>query len=110
LVAQPRKRGYPLGSKNKRKANAYIIKKEEADLKLAIKLRNNRVIITLGAPFESSNNQEISNLIGRRVFKFKLYDKKVHRRTRIFKLRLVREVKGKITKPYKKSRLVIQGY
>jgi hypothetical protein len=49
----------------------YIIKKEEANYKLAIKLRNNRVITTLGTPFKASNNQEISNLIGCRVFKFK---------------------------------------
>jgi hypothetical protein len=44
------------------------------------------------------------------VFKFELYDERVHGRTRIFKSRLVREVKGKTTKPYEKSRLVIQGY
>jgi hypothetical protein len=58
LAAQPRKRGRPPGSKNKRKrkANAYMTKKEEADLKLAIKLHNNRVIITLGAPFKASDN------------------------------------------------------
>jgi hypothetical protein len=58
LAVQPRKRGRPPGSKNKRKrkANAYMIKKEEADLKLAIKLRNNRVIITSGALFKASNN------------------------------------------------------
>ena len=56
LAAQPRKRGRPLGSKNKRKARAYITRKEEDDLKLAIKLRNDGVITTLGAPFEASNN------------------------------------------------------
>jgi hypothetical protein len=109
-AAQPRKRGRPPGSRNKRKANAYITKKEEANLKLAIRLRNNRVITASGALFEASNNQEINNLVGRRVFKFELYNKKVHRGTRIFKSRLVREIKGKTTKPYKKSRLVIQGY
>ncbi|KAF1937549.1 hypothetical protein EJ02DRAFT_458633, partial [Clathrospora elynae] len=31
-AAQPRKRGRPLGSKNKRKANAYMTRKEENDL------------------------------------------------------------------------------
>ncbi|KAF1968874.1 hypothetical protein BU23DRAFT_582982 [Bimuria novae-zelandiae CBS 107.79] len=62
LVKQPRKRGYLPGLRNKRKANVYIIKKEEANLKLAIKLRNNR----------------ISNL-------------EVHSRIYIFKSRLVRE-------------------
>jgi hypothetical protein len=112
LAAQPRKRGRPPGSKNKRKrkAYAYMTKKEEADLELAIKLRNDGVIITSGAPFEASDDQEISDLVGRGVFKFELYDEKVHRGTRIFKSRLVREVKGKTTKPYEKSRLVIQGY
>ncbi|KAF1978300.1 hypothetical protein BU23DRAFT_577669 [Bimuria novae-zelandiae CBS 107.79] len=69
-------RGRLPGLRNKRKANVYITKKKEANLKLAIKLRNNR----------------ISNL-------------KVHGRIYIFKSRLVREVKGKTTKPYKKSRL-----
>jgi len=56
IAAQPRRRGRPLGSKNKRKARAYITKKEEDDLKLAIKLRNNRVVTTLGAPFKVSKN------------------------------------------------------
>ncbi|KAF1934823.1 hypothetical protein EJ02DRAFT_460893, partial [Clathrospora elynae] len=71
-AAQPRKRGRPLGSKNKRKANA--------------------------------------DLVGRGVFKFELYNEEAHGSIRIFKSRLVREVKGKTTKPYEKSRLVIQGY
>lgn len=56
LAAQLRKRGRPLGSKNKRKAHAYITKKEENDLELAIKLRHDGVITTLGAPFEASND------------------------------------------------------
>jgi hypothetical protein len=109
-AAQPRKRGRPPGSKNKRKANVYMTKKEEADYKLAIKLRNDGVITTLGAPFEASDEQEISDLVGRGVFEFELYNKELHGRIRIFKSRLVREVKGKTTKPYEKSRLVIQGY
>ncbi|KAF1972996.1 hypothetical protein BU23DRAFT_580524 [Bimuria novae-zelandiae CBS 107.79] len=53
IAAQPRKRGRPPGLKNKRKANVYITEKEEADYKVVIKLRNNRVIITLGAPFKA---------------------------------------------------------
>jgi len=106
-AAQPRRRGRPPGSKNKRKAHAYITKKEEDNLKLAIKLRNDRVITTAGEPFEASNNQEISDLVGQGVFKFKQYDEKLHSGIRIFKLRLVREIKGKTTKPYEKSPLVI---
>ena len=50
------KRGHPLGLKNKAKADVYITKKEEANLKLAIKLRNDRVIITLDVSFKTSNN------------------------------------------------------
>jgi hypothetical protein len=75
LAAQPRRRGRPRGLKNRDKSDVYITKKEEANYKLAIKLRNNRVITTLGAPFKASNDQEISNLVGRRVFKFKQYNK-----------------------------------
>ncbi|CAE7221385.1 hypothetical protein PTTW11_11413 [Pyrenophora teres f. teres] len=95
---------------NKDKPEVYITKKEEADHKLAIKLRNDRVITTLGTPFEASDDQEISDLVGRGVFEFEQYDKERHGGIRIFKSRLVREVKGKTTKPYEKSRLVIQGY
>ncbi|KAF7567022.1 DUF1421 multi-domain protein [Pyrenophora tritici-repentis] len=109
-AAQPRRRGRPPGSKNKRKAHAYITKKEQDDLELAIKLRNDGVITTSGAPFEASDDQEISDLVGRGVFKFEQYDERLHSKIRIFKSRLVREVKGKTTKPYEKSRLVIQGY
>ncbi|KAF1939129.1 hypothetical protein EJ02DRAFT_457279, partial [Clathrospora elynae] len=107
-AAQPRKRGRPPGSKNM--ANTYMTRKEENNLELAIKLRNDQVITTPGAPFEASDDQEISDLVGRGVFKFELYDEEAHSGIRIFKSRLVREVKGKTTKPYEKSRLVIQGY
>jgi hypothetical protein len=110
IAGQPRKRGRPPGSKNKRKANVYMTKKEEADHELALKLRNDGVITTPGAPFEASDEQEISDLVGRGVFEFEQYDKERHGGIRIFKSRLVREVKGKTTKPYEKSRLVIQGY
>jgi hypothetical protein len=95
MAAQPRKRGRPLGLKNKlRKAHAYVTKKEEDNLELAIKLRNDGVITTLGAPFEASDDQEISDLIGCRVFKFEQYNDKLHSRIWIFKSRLGREVKG----------------
>jgi hypothetical protein len=109
-AAQPRKRGRPPGSKNKRKGHAYITKKEEDDLKLAIKLRNDGVITTSGAPFEASDDREINDLVGQGVFKFERYNSRLHGGIRIFKSRLVREIKGKTSKPYEKSRLVIQGY
>ncbi|KAF1936271.1 hypothetical protein EJ02DRAFT_459660, partial [Clathrospora elynae] len=102
LAAQPHRRGRPPGSKNKRKANAYMTRKEENNLELAI-LRNDRVITTPGAPFEASDDQEISDLVGRGVFKFELYNEEAYGGIRIFKSRLVREVKGKTTKPYEKS-------
>jgi hypothetical protein len=107
LAAQLRRRGRPRGSKNKDKSDVYITKKEEADHELAIKLRNDRVITTLGALFKASDDQEISDLVGRRVFEFEQYNKERHGGIQIFKSRLVREVKGKTTKLYEKSRLVI---
>jgi hypothetical protein len=72
--------------------------KKEDNLKLAIKLRNDRFMTILGAPFKASNNEEISDLIGCRVFKFKQYNSMLHSTICIFKLRLVREVKGRTTK------------
>ncbi|KAF1972351.1 hypothetical protein BU23DRAFT_580957 [Bimuria novae-zelandiae CBS 107.79] len=48
LAKQPRKRGRPLGLRNKRKANVYITKKKKANLKLAIKLYNNRISNLVG--------------------------------------------------------------
>ncbi|EDU49147.1 hypothetical protein PtrM4_046830 [Pyrenophora tritici-repentis] len=61
-----------------RSGSARYTKKEQDDLKLAIKLRNDRVITTLGAPFKASNDQEISDLVGRGVFKFEQYDERLH--------------------------------
>ncbi|XP_044724430.1 transposable element tc1 transposase [Hirsutella rhossiliensis] len=89
---------------------AQTAKREMDDIALAIKLRDDGVITTPGAPFEQSDQKEINDLIGRGVFTFELFDPTKHRGTRIFKSRLVREVKGKYIKPYEKSRLVVQGY
>ena len=108
-AAQPRKRGRPPGSKNKPKV-LYLSKKEEDDYALAVKLRNDGVINTPGAPFEVSDQKEIDDLVGRGVFNFELFDPTVHGGYRIFKSRMVREVKGKTLVPYEKSRLVVQGY
>jgi hypothetical protein len=50
-------------------------------------------------------------LIAQGVFRFEQYDADKHSSVRIFKSRIVNEVKGKTTDhPYEKSRLVIQGY
>jgi len=53
---------------------------------------------------------KINTLIISRVFEFVKYRLQLYRNTRIFSLRLVNKIKGKNTKPYKKSRLVIQGF
>jgi hypothetical protein len=53
---------------------------------------------------------EINDLIAREVFHFIKFNPKVQGSQRIFKTRLVREVKGKNIKPYEKSRLAVQGY
>ncbi|KAF1974414.1 hypothetical protein BU23DRAFT_579837 [Bimuria novae-zelandiae CBS 107.79] len=50
----PRKRGCPPGFKNKRIVQ-YLTRKEEDNYALAVKLRNNGVINTPGAPFKVSN-------------------------------------------------------
>ena len=77
---------------------------------MAVKLRNDGIITALGTPFEESDAKEITDLIGRGVFSFELFDEVQHGQYRLFKSRMVREIKGKTDKPYEKSRLVIQGY
>ena len=89
----------------------FMSSKEESDRLLALKLRQERKITTPGEPFELSDKKEIDSLISNGVFRFEKYDNATHGKTRIFKSRLVREIKGKATDhPYEKSRLVIQGY
>jgi hypothetical protein len=64
--------------------------------------------MTLGAPFQASNKQEIDGFIIRKVFKFKKYDPTKFNRVRIFKLRIVNKIKGKATNAlFKKLRLII---
>jgi hypothetical protein len=64
-----------------------------------------------GLPFEASTRQEIDGLIARGVFQFEQYNPAKHASVRIFNSRIVNEIKGKATNcPFKKSRLVIQGY
>jgi len=84
--------------------------KEQASLELATKLRQERVITTPGKPFEESDKFEINSLIEAGVIVIQPFDQAKHGDVRIFNSRLVREVKGKTTKPYEKSRLVIQAY
>ncbi|KAI0995095.1 hypothetical protein K3495_g13086 [Podosphaera aphanis] len=90
---------------------AYISNKEKADFELAVKLRKDGIITSSGAPFEKSQRAEIEGLINRGVFEFVKFNPLDHSGVRIFKSRLVNEVKGKTTdSPYEKSRLVIQAY
>ncbi len=88
----------------------YITAKEQADYELSIKLRQQGIITTSGKPFELSDRKEIDALVARGVFAFEQFDEQKHV-GRIFKSRIVREIKGKQTNtPYEKSRLVIQAY
>ena len=73
---------------------------------MAVSLRKEGKITTQGAPFEESDKAEIAALIDNDVFRFERYDPSRHN-VQIFKSRLVREVKGKESMPYEKSRLVI---
>ena len=89
----------------------FMTSKEQADQDLALQLRKEGRITTAGQPPEASDNKEIESLIARGVFKFEMYNDAKHGNTRIFKSRIVNEIKGKATEtPYEKSRLVIQGY
>ena len=96
---------------NKEIWTVFITSKEQSDHDLAIQLRKEGKISTSGEPFETSDRLEIENLTNRGVFSFEKYNPVKFQGVRIFKSRLVREVKGKSTDtPYEKSRLVIQGY
>jgi hypothetical protein len=79
-----------------------------ADLALALQLRKEGKIITLGELFEQSDQTEIDALITNEMFRFEIYDSKVYGNIRIFDLRIVHEIKGKGTPQfYEKSRLII---
>ncbi|KAF7578000.1 hypothetical protein PtrM4_022400 [Pyrenophora tritici-repentis] len=109
---QRRGRGRPKGSKNKPKTHAAnLAQREKDDIVLARTLRTTGKITTPGEPFELSTKTEIDALITRGVFRFEPFNLAKHGGIRIFKSRIVNEVKGKTTdKPYEKSRLVVQGY
>ncbi|KAF7122850.1 hypothetical protein CNMCM5793_000960 [Aspergillus hiratsukae] len=90
---------------------ALMTNKEQADMELSIKLRNEGVITTPGLPFEQSQNKEIKGLIAKGMFNFIQYDPAKHAGIRIFNSRLVNEIKGKATvTPFEKSQLVVQAY
>jgi hypothetical protein len=105
---QRRPRGRP--RKNPAQGVAHIVQKEIDDMALAIKLREEGKITTPGEPFEESDAKEIDALLARNVLELIRFDPHEHNGQRLWKTRLVREIKGKTTQPYEKSRLVVQGY
>lgn len=83
-----------------------ITKKEKGDYALAIKLRRDGVITSPELPFKESDKNVIYDLISRGLFKFELSDRGIYRHHRIFKSRIVRNIKGKNTKTSGKFHLV----
>jgi hypothetical protein len=67
------------------------------------------VINTPEAPFEESNNIEVIDLIARDVTTFERFDSTKHT-GRLFKFRIIHEIKGKNDTSYEKSRWIIQSY
>ena len=141
ILIQKRTKGRPKGSKNKepkgsiakrRKAirdvdletlfvaqvesggevtMVFMTQKEKDDYELCLELRRKGTITTPGRPFQASDVSEINGLTGQGVFRFEEYDEAKHGKLRIFKSRIIHEIKGKTTKkPYEKSRLVISGH
>jgi hypothetical protein len=105
---QQKKRGRPRKVVQKA-AQTFLTQKEKSDYELAIQLRTEGIISTPGAPFEESDRTEMEALIANGTFEVLRFDARKDY-GRIFNLRLVREVKGKTTQPYEKSRLVFAGH
>ncbi|XP_044715265.1 uncharacterized protein HRG_11242 [Hirsutella rhossiliensis] len=96
---RPRRRGRPrkpfsLPRSQFSPANMFLSHKECAALDLAVKLRAEKKITTAGRPFEASDDLEITNLLGAGVIVPERYDMNKHGKHRLFKSRMVREVKG----------------
>jgi len=91
--------------------DAFLSHKEKAEYKLALELRTAGKITTPGKPFERSDATEIDGLMAAGVIQPVKYEPNdAHRGIRLFKSRMVREIKNKTSAPYEKSRLVVQGY
>src|SRR5437667_7327552 len=85
---------------------ALIVRKERDDQALALRLRAEGKITTPGLPFAESDRAELDGLMGAEVLQPVLYDAKKHAGARIFKSRMVREIKDRHTdSPREKSRL-----
>jgi hypothetical protein len=63
---------------------AFITNKEQADMELSIKLREEGTIMTPRLLFKQSQTNEIEGLIARGVFKFVQYNLSQHAGVRIF--------------------------
>lgn len=86
----------------------FISYRERADYKLALKLRHNRIIITLKDYFNQSDLIEIEFLLANSILEPVQYDSNKHASISLFKFRIIYEIKRKTTdKPYKKSCLVV---
>jgi hypothetical protein len=110
-IVQPvRRRGRPRKNPVQYEtATAFLTQKEKDDYDIAVRYRREGIITTPGRPFEQSDRTEMDSLIANGTFQIQRYDPHKHK-GRIFKLRLVREVKGKTATPYEKSRLVFAGH
>lgn len=113
VVQVPAKRGRGRPRKNP-VANVnenFLTQKEEQALVTSENLRAQGIISDPGEPFEASDRKEIEGLLARGAFDFEQFDHGKHGGKRVFKSRMVREVKGQSTStPFEKSRLVIQAY
>lgn len=78
-------------------STSFLTAKEASDAELALELRKKGIITSHGQPFEQSTRRVIDSLVSRGVFEFIPFDETKHRGVRIFKSRIVNEVKGKIT-------------
>jgi predicted MPP superfamily phosphohydrolase len=88
-----------------------MTQKKMNDDALAKKLRRNGKITTPGKPFKESQRIEIEALINNGIFRIKPYDSIKYGKFRIFKSRIVNEIKGKATNSlYEKSQIMIQVY
>ncbi len=88
------KRGRSRLKKSAVLSTAYITAKEKADYDLSLKLCKDGIITTPRKLFKLLDKKEIDALVTRGVFVFKQYDEHKHS-SRIFKLRIVCEVKEK---------------
>jgi hypothetical protein len=87
--------------------DTFLTRKEESDLELTYTMRASRKITAPEELFEELIQTEIDSLIARGVFEFVRFDPNIYR-GRLFRSRIVNEVKGKTTNSlYEKTRLMI---